>query len=161
MASPRTVALGVAWEPATGLLLESNVKFINWADANGYKDFDWENQWVYALGAQYKIPGTGLSLRGGFSYGKNPVRVHNGWDASSKEVFSKEFLRVVGFPPIVETHYTLGASYDFSDRFSLAIGYAHGFSKKIHETSSVSSGPATLESEVAENSYEFGFTWRF
>jgi long-chain fatty acid transport protein len=159
--SPRTVALGVAWEPATGLLLEGDVKFINWADAKGYKDFDWENQWDYALGAQYMIPGSGVSLRAGFNYGKNPVRTHNGWDAADQRVFSKEFLRVVGFPAIVETHVTVGAGYDFSDRFSLAIGYPHGFSKKIRETSSVASGSATLESEVAENSYEFGFTWRF
>ena len=29
-------------------------KWINWANATGYKDFDWEDQWVFGIGAQYQ-----------------------------------------------------------------------------------------------------------
>ena len=35
---------------AMNLLVETDVKWLNWANAAGYKDFDWNNQWVYAIG---------------------------------------------------------------------------------------------------------------
>ena len=161
LASPQTAALGIAWEPLPDLLLEGNVKFLNWADANGYEDFDWDNQWVYALGVQYRLPDTGLSLRSGFNYGKNPVKTHNGWDAANPGEFSKEFLRTVGVPAVVETHITAGAGYQISDGLSLDVGYSRGVSKKFRETSSAASGSVVLESEVAEDSYEVGLSWRY
>ena len=33
------------------MLLETDVKWINWNGANGYDDFGWGDQWVFAVGA--------------------------------------------------------------------------------------------------------------
>ena len=165
---PQTLGFGVGFSPFQNLLIEGNFKWINWSNADGYKDFDWRDQYVFSLGAQYK-PIPKLSLRAGVNYGRNPVKEHNGFDASSSTIvqgkatstFGYEFLRIVGFPAVVETHITFGVGYEFSEKFAVNLGYAHGFEKKISETGT--SGPATvtLGSKLEENSFEMGFSWRF
>jgi long-chain fatty acid transport protein len=168
---PHTVGLGIAYEPFDNLLIEGDFKWINWGGAPGYKDFDWRDQYVFALGVQYS-PIPKLFLRAGVNYGQNPVKTHNGWDASSftnvqgKSVptLNYEYLRIIGFPAIAETHLTFGIGYQFSDAFSLNIGYMHAFEKKISETGinfPVAGGPVTLTSRLAEDAIDFGLTWRF
>jgi long-chain fatty acid transport protein len=155
--SPQNLAFGVALEPASHLLIEVDVKWYNWADAKGYKDFDWDDQTVYALGVQYSLP-SGWVLRAGYNYGKNPVKVHNGWDETNPAVFNQEYLRIIGFPAIVESHITAGVGYKFSERFLANLGYMKAASNTIEETSA---GGATLKSELEEDSLEFSMAWNF
>jgi len=155
--SPQNVAFGVAIEPSSGLLIEADLKWYNWADAKGYEDFDWDDQTVYALGIQYSLP-SGWSLRAGYNYGKNPVKEHNGWDETNPAVFNQEYLRIIGFPAIVESHITMGVGYKFSERFLANLGYMKGISNTIEETSA---GGVTLKSELEEDSLEFSMAWNF
>jgi len=155
--SPQNLAVGVAFHPTAGLLIEADVKWYNWADAEGYKMFDWDDQIVYAIGAQYEL-GSGWKLRAGYNYGKNPVKVHDNFDDSDMPTFQQEYLRIIGFPAIVETHYTVGGGYDFSDRFAANFGYMKGVSNTIEETGQFGT---QLKSELEEDSYEFSLNWSF
>ena len=129
MESPRTAAFGVAWRPVSRVLVEADVKWLNWKDAQGYRDFDWDDQWVYAAGVQYRDP-EGFTLRGGYNYAKSPVKAHDGFDASgmttvqgqSVPTLLYEYLRVIGFPAIAEHHFTVGVGYRFSDSFEAHLG---------------------------------------
>ncbi|UCE78592.1 MAG: outer membrane protein transport protein [Nitrospiraceae bacterium] len=168
--APQQVGVGVAFEPIAGtLLVEGNVKWINWKDSDGYDDFDWDDQWVFAIGVQYK-PTDKLALRAGYNYAENPVEEHNGFVGSNMTSVQGKMLpeyyyetfRIIGFPAIVEHHLTLGIGYEFSNRFSLHAGYVHAFEETISETGTNMAGqPTTLESTLSENSLEFGLTWRF
>jgi long-chain fatty acid transport protein len=163
--SPQEVRFGVAYETDI-LLVEGDVKWANWADADGYKAFDWDNQWIYAIGAQYK-PMKKLALRAGYNYGKNPVNEHNGWnpagvtDVQGKQVptFNYEFLRIIGFPAVVQSHLTVGAGYEITDKLLVNAGYLHAFENSISETDL--SGGFTFASELSEDSFELGLSWRF
>jgi len=169
---PQTLGFGVGYSPFDNLLIEGNFKWIDWSDAKGYKDFDWRDQYVLSLGVQYK-PIRKLSLRTGVNYGRNPVKEHNGFNAAGTTViqgnatstFGYEFLRIVGFPAVVETHLTFGIGYEFSEKFAVNLGYTHGFEKKISETGVNFGGPGgpnvTLSSKLQENSFEVGLSWRF
>lgn len=156
--SPENYAVGVAVQPAAGLLVEADVKVYNWADSDGYSLFDWENQTVYAIGAQYALP-SGWTIRAGYNYGKSPVKVHDQFDDNSMQVFGQEYLRVVGFPAIVETHYTFGAGYEFSQKFALNLGYMKGVSNTIEENGAPNG--TYLKSELEEDSYDFSMNWNF
>jgi long-chain fatty acid transport protein len=170
--SPQSLGFGVAYEPIPNtLLLEVNAKWLNWADADGYKDFGWDDQWVFNIGAQYK-PTPKLALRAGFNYGKNPVEENNGWDGMTfttvqgKQVnrFQYEVLRIGGFPAIVEKHLTLGAGYQLTKSVSVDFAYMHAFEETVSETGFFGGpgGPAaTIESKLYEDSIDFGITWRF
>jgi long-chain fatty acid transport protein len=163
---PQTLGFGIAYSPFEKLLIEGDFKWINWSDAKGYEDFDWRDQYVLSLGAQYNLI-TKLYLRAGINYGRNPVRKHEGFniasvtDVQGKNVptFNYEFLRILGFPAIVETHLTFGVGYEFSEKFGVNLGYTHAFEKKISETDS--SGQFTLSSKLKEDSFEVGLSWRF
>ncbi|SHF76079.1 long-chain fatty acid transport protein [Desulfacinum infernum DSM 9756] len=167
--SPHQVAFGVAYQPTNKFLVEADVKWLNWSNANGYEDFDWNDQWVFAVGAQYKVHPK-LTLRVGYNYAENPVKEHNGFNGQevvsvqgkSMMKYYYETFRIVGFPAVVEHHVTFGVGYDFSPRFSVHAGYVHAFEKTIKESGTDITGqPVNLESSLSENSLDFGFTWRF
>ncbi len=169
--SPQSFGVGVALEPIQKvLLIEADVKWLDWSNAKGYDDFDWRDQWVFALGAQYK-PTPNLSLRAGVNYAKNPVKEHNGWDGAfdppvnlqGKLVnrFEYEVFRITGFPAVVQTHLTAGIGYQISKSVSLDLGYTHAFKKSVKETGTFMGAPVTVEADLKEDSIDFGITWRF
>lgn len=172
--SPQSVGVGVAVEPIQNVLLvELDVKWINWADAIGYRDFGWRDQWNFAVGTQYK-PTSKLALRVGYNYAKSPIKAHS-WtdfdgfiDVQGKDVprTNYEILRISGFPAIVEHHVTAGIGYEFTKNVSLNIGYMHAFKNTIEEKGTavhpvfgVSS--ASVRSDLYEDSIDFGLTYRF
>lgn len=173
--SPQQFGVGVAFMPLQEkLLVEADAKWINWANAEGYDNFDWDNQLAFALGAQFK-PNKNLALRVGYNYAKNPVKEHNNFagvtsagmnttnvQGKSLPVYYYETFRIVGFPAIVKQHATFGIGYEFSNRFALHAGYTHAFEETIKETGTDITGqPVTVESSLSEDSVEFGLTFRF
>lgn len=174
---PQQAGVGLAVEPVKGVfLIEVDGKWINWANATGYKDFDWKDQWVVAVGAQFK-PTKELALRVGYNYGNNPVREHNnfaGFDFSAMQptftsvqgnvmpTYYYETFRIIGFPAIVKQHATVGIGYEFSSKFALNAGYTHAFKEHMSESgTNIAAQPVTLQSGLSEDSIEFGITWRF
>ena len=171
---PQTLGFGIGFSPLPlkKLLIEGDVKWVNWANAKGYKDFDWRDQYILSLGVQYK-PIPKLSVRAGINYGRNPVKTHQGFNAASMTTvqgkpvttFGYEYLRMIGFPAIVETHLTAGLGYQISENFDVNLAYTHGFEKTISETGTnfgFPGGPnVTLGSSLKEDSLEFGLSWRF
>lgn len=164
--APQTLAFGVSAEPNDTLLVEFDTKWINWSDADGYKDFDWEDQWVFAVGAQYKVT-QAFALRIGYNYGKNPVKENDGFNpmgttnlqGTDVPTMNYEFFRIVGFPAIIEHHLTMGAGYKFTSNMAVNVSYMHGFEETITETSA--GNFATLESTLKEDSVSLGFTVLF
>ncbi|HPR50185.1 MAG TPA: outer membrane protein transport protein [Deltaproteobacteria bacterium] len=183
--APQQIGFGVAYtilDPAN-LVIEADAKWLNWSDAKGYKDFDWDDQWVYAIGVQFK-PTDRLTFRVGYNYGKNPVNEHDGFDGTFQTVGAQvlpnsvrtvqgatlptyyyETFRIIGFPAIVEQHLTLGLGIQVTDDFSVNIGYMQAFEETISQTGTTGldlmTEPVTLESTLSETSLEFGLTWLF
>ena len=168
--APQQVGLGIAFDviPNT-LLIELNGKWINWNNAAGYSDFDWKDQYVFGIGAQYKVTPK-LALRAGYNYGNSPVNEHNNFNGlAPRQIQGKtlptyyyETFRVIGFPAVVEHHASFGIGYEFSNRFSINLGYTHAFSNSIKEQGTALNGqPVSMESNLSEDSIEFGLTWRF
>jgi long-chain fatty acid transport protein len=168
--SPQQIGIGLAITPMKDkLLLEADLKWINWENAEGYSDFGFDNQVVVALGIQYK-PTDNLSLRLGYNYGKNPVKEHNGFSGSattnvqgkSMPTYYYETFRIVGMPTITEHHLSGGIGYEFSKRFKCNVGYVHGFKNTVKENGTdIMGNSAILESSVSGDSIEFGLTWLF
>jgi len=175
--SPQQFGVGISVEPIKGsLLIEVDGKWINWADATGYKDFDWDDQYVLAIGAQFK-PSKQLALRVGYNYADNPVKEHNnfvGFNGTPTPpirsvqgipfpTYYYETFRIIGFPAVAKQHIAFGIGYEISNKFALNAGYTHAFEESISEsgTSPTSPVPTTLKSTLSEDSLEFGFTWRF
>ena len=172
---PQEVGLGVAYEfLKAGVLLETNVKWINWSDAEGFEDFDWNDQWVFAVGGQWEAIDH-LFLRVGYNYAENTVDEHNNWNGSfapapefvnvqgnSLPRYYYESFRVIGLPAVVEQHLTAGAGYEIGESLMLNFSYMHAFENELSESGTAPDGSsAKLKSKLSEDSLSFSFTWRF
>jgi long-chain fatty acid transport protein len=73
--APQQLVFGAAFKiPSSGLLIVADTRWVNWGGAPGYKDFGWQNVWVYGAGLQYEAIPKKLTLRAGYTYGGNPVK---------------------------------------------------------------------------------------
>lgn len=123
---PAEMGVGVSYKIA-GNTIAVDYKRINWASAKGYKDFGWENQNVYMIGYEYAQDA--WAVRAGYNYAKNPIKEQDGTTYKGAVV---NFFNLVGFPGIVESHYTLGGSYDISKSTSVDLAYV--YAPKVTET---------------------------
>lgn len=145
---------------------QADLKRYDWSGADGYGDFDWEDQWVLALGGQYR-PNEKWALRLGYNYGENPVKEHNGFDpmgvtsiqGTPVPTLGYELFRVVGLPAVVEHHVGLGVSYQVNEQLNLQLSYMHAFENTISETSAGEF--FKLESDLIEDSYSFALSRAF
>ncbi|MFC2074460.1 OmpP1/FadL family transporter [Campylobacterota bacterium] len=135
---PAEYGLGVDWSQGD-ISVTADWKNIRWGNARGYEDFGWNNQNVYALGAEYRMDD--LALRMGYNYGKNPIEADN---FSTRSVTGMPLamggnshgdtmnaLNHVLFPAITERHYTIGAGYQFTKNVGADIALTYATSPEV------------------------------
>jgi len=84
----------------------------------------------------YQFAQSNYALRAGYNYAKSPIS-DQGLAGSLTNVFN-----LLGFPAIVEKHYTIGGSYAFTKMTSMDLAYV--YSPEASEKYSYSlGGPAT------------------
>ncbi len=123
---PRQIALGINFRPIRQLRLETDFRWINYHDVmnkisatgiqGGEWDFNWKNQFVFSIGAEF-YASKSLTLRAGFNYGKSPIK-------------DEDLNANIVSPAIVQTHIAFGASYKVNKHLELSFAYAHAFSHK-------------------------------
>lgn len=104
---------------------------IAWSDTDGYGDFGWEDQNVFALGYEYAI--SGWALRAGYNYAKNPIVEQDGSKGITNPALGadnyagavRNFFNMSGFPGIVESHITFGGGYTVSDALTIDAAFVY------------------------------------
>lgn len=99
--------------------LAVDYKKIKWSDAKGYKEFKWEDQNVYVIGYEYDAGNWAARL--GYNHASSPIKEQS--SAGTGHVLN--VLNLLGFPAIVEDHYTIGGTYEFSKTTSVDLAYAY------------------------------------
>ncbi|MBN2646309.1 MAG: outer membrane protein transport protein [Thiotrichales bacterium] len=131
---PAEIKVGAAYN-YNNWMMTADVKRIQWSDAEGYKDFQWDDQNVFALGVKYS--GQGYWLGAGFNRASDPIQVVGtnattslpGYAAQATDLFNNHF-----FPAIVEKHFTFGGGYNFTKNIALdlAVVYADEVTKTVN-----------------------------
>ena len=126
---PWEFAAGLAYDPRSDLTLTMDYRYIAWESAEGYREFGWKSQHIYALGMEYRsrFERHDFALRLGFNYAESPLRgisEENGIervDMQGHMVFKQalSMLNSVAFPAITTTHYTAGFGYALNEQTSL------------------------------------------
>lgn len=135
---PRTVAIGISHRPTDKLLLEADVK---WLDYSGVRTtatliaptaaqsktlaYGWDDQLLFSLGAKYQLSDR-VDLMAGYNYGESPI------DES-------DINNNAGITAIIEHHLSAGVTTKVSKFSSLTFSLSHGFKNEM--TASV--GPPT------------------
>jgi long-chain fatty acid transport protein len=157
MDAPQSFAVGVAWRPRRGTLVEFDVKHIGFSSVldsiavsrpPGYSgpipaqlNFGWSDQTVFALAVQQDI-GELTQLRAGFNYGSSPI--------GEEDVNSN-----IGSLAVVEKHLAIGLTRRLGQRAYGSLSYVHAFSNSI--TSSV---PPFNTIELKQNIVNFQVTYQ-
>jgi len=160
---PAEIGAGISYTVG-GHTLAFDYKKIKWASATGYKDFQWEDQNVYAVGYQYAQDNWAIRL--GYNHGSSAVVEQTG--ATTPQGMGAQsainFFNLLGFPATEESHITLGGTYEFSQTFSLDLAYVYGTNNK--ETFGIpaftqSFGTDSITTEHKESSLSFQLTYKF
>jgi long-chain fatty acid transport protein len=140
---PAEYGLGLDWSEGD-ISVAADWKNIRWGNARGYQDFGWENQNVYALGAEYRMDD--LALRIGYNYAKNPIKssgdtsgifnssvVGDGTAAGggAQVGHALNALNHVMFPAVTERHYTIGAGYQFTKNVGADFAFTYATSPDV------------------------------
>ena len=129
LSTPAEMGIGVSYA-FSGHTIAADYKQVAWSDAEGYKNFGWSDQDVIALGYEYAAKGWALRL--GYNYAENPISDVGAMDmadaGNNMPMYGGNAINtfnLLGFPATIETHYTLGGSYDLSKTTSLDLAYVY------------------------------------
>jgi long-chain fatty acid transport protein len=162
VSTPAEIGIGASYK-INKHILGLDVKQIQWSDAEGYKDFKWEDQTVLALG--YEFATTSWAVRAGYNYGKNPIKEQatTSADATSSVI---NMFNLLGFPAIVESHFTIGGSYSFSKTTSLDLAYV--YAPEVTKKYSIAqfsgfgvTNPTQIETKHSQTSLSVGLKYTF
>ena len=140
LSTPAELGLGISYKMGKNTLA-FDYKNIQWSKAKGYEDFAWDDQNVYALGYEYTEKT--WALRAGVNYAKSPISEQStsfnaqGQDTSTAGAAGLSgslvnTFNLLGFPGIVTTHYTIGATYALSEQTSF--DFAYTYAPEVTET---------------------------
>ncbi len=122
LAQPAEMKAGMAYTMAN-VTLTADYKTIKWGSATGYKDFNWKDQTILAVGAKYA--GNGYWVGVGYNSANNPISekapARNVFGTSGTEYRNAavNFFNNLMFPAIVENTMTFGGGYALSKNLSL------------------------------------------
>jgi long-chain fatty acid transport protein len=159
---PWEIALGFAYDIIDDTVFTFDYRYIAWAMADGYKDFGWDNQHVYAFGIEHKADR--YSLRAGYNYANSPISNKTGemgallTDVQGHLVFDQavSMLNMVGFPAISTTHFSVGIGYALTN--DVDFDFAAVYSPEATTTRVGSLSPIQTGFDTLDMSYEYGST---
>ncbi len=151
---PAEIKIGAAYTMGN-IMLTADAKQIKWADAEGYKDFNWEDQNVFALGAKYS--GNDYWLGAGYNFGSDPIKeVNDGtYAGQAVDMFNNHF-----FPGIVESHITFGGGYSLTKNLAVdaAVVYAPEVEKTVNTGWITGQGMADMGTTHTVKHSQVGYT---
>jgi long-chain fatty acid transport protein len=119
---PAEIGVGASYTFG-GNTIAIDYKKIQWSNAKGYKDFKWEDQDVYMIG--YQFAQDSWAVRAGYNYAKSPITNQPVVASNMYQGSLINTLNLLGFPAIVEQHYTIGGSYALSKATSIDLAYVY------------------------------------
>ena len=128
---------------------------IGWGSVDGYEDFNWQDQDVYAVGYQYATREWALRL--GYNHAETPIETLSGETSKGAIV---NFLNLLGFPATAEDHYTAGGSYRIDDISSMDLAFVYAPEKK-NEADISGLGFGIVDKSILNKHSEFSFTIQY
>ncbi len=157
LAQPAQMKAGVAYT-MDNITLTADYKSIQWGSAAGFKDFNWKDQTVVAIGAKYA--GDGFWVGAGYNKADDPIAEASPADTVYRNAVINLFNNLL-FPAIVKDSYTFGGGYDISK--ALAIETAVVISPKVTKTVSIAAFGAfpTNTATHSQQAVSVGLRYKF
>jgi len=157
LSTPAEIGLGVSYIFGKNTVA-FDYKQLKWEDAKGYKDFNWKNQDVFAFGYEYKLEE--FALRLGYNYAKSPISEQDVKSVNSAGLSGGlvNTFNTLGFPGIVESHFTLGGAFKLDKQTSLATAFVYAPENEITYKNFLGQDSKTSHSQT---SLSFNLVYKF
>jgi len=148
---PEEIGIGFAYTQNQHTIA-FDYKRLNWSDAKGYQDFQWEDQDIYAVGYEYNE--VNWAFRVGYNQSSSAVV-----ETMNPAI---NMFNLLGFPATAEKHYTVGGSYAFNSQFSLDLAYVYTKNaSKTFDVSALKMGIDSVKTDHKEESVSFQLNYKF
>lgn len=156
LSQPAQAKAGLAYAINDQYTFTADYKLIQWSSATGYKDFNWKDENVVAIGGKYS--GSGYWLGIGYNYADNPIGTLNG---SSYRNAVINFFNNEMFPGIVTSSYTLGGGYGITK--ALDLNLAGVYTPQVTQTADISGmgGAPTNTTTHSQESVSVSLRYKF
>lgn len=151
---PAEIKAGVAFAATDNLTLTADYKLIQWGAAKGYKDFNWKDQTIAAIGAKYAADGYWLGL--GYNSANDPISELPGGVYRNDCV---NFFNNMFFPAIVTNSYTFGGGYEISK--SLMIEASAVVTPEVSKKVAVTNFGGSNTTTHSQQSYSASLRYKF
>lgn len=115
--------------------------------ASGGSGFGWKDMDVYRIGAQWRAMDQ-LTLRTGFSH------------ATDFTNDSNLMINILA-PATVKDHASIGASYDITPAWDVAVGYTHAFSQSFTANANPFSTNQSIKLQMDQDDVTFGVNYKW
>ena len=162
LSTPAEMGIGASYK-ISGNTIAIDYKQIAYSSAKGYEDFAWEDQSVISIGYEYATDTWAARL--GYNYAESPIKEQSATTTATGGALNA--MNLLGFPATVESHMTLGGTYNFSKQTSmdLALAYAPEVSNTFTHTAftQVPSNPvfAPITTKHSQTSVSVGLNYNF
>lgn len=156
---PAEIKAGAAYAVNDSVTLTADYKLIQWGSAAGYKDFNWKDQTVVAIGAKYAANGYWLGL--GYNNANNPIGELPAASGAASEYRNAavNFFNNMFFPAVVTDSYTFGGGYEISKAF--AIDAAAVITPEVSTLVHVKNFGGTNTTTHSQQSYSVSLRYKF
>ncbi|WP_345970103.1 MULTISPECIES: OmpP1/FadL family transporter [Sulfurimonas] len=160
LTQPAEIGVGFSFKITRDNTIAFDYKQVKWGDAKGYKDFNWKNTDVFAVGYQFEIDG--YALRAGYNHGTQPIKEADGTTQAGAAI---NVFNLLGFPAVVEDHITAGASAPLTEQLSVDLALTYALETKVSfDTSALDgmglTGPSN-EVKHSQSGVTFQLTYDF
>ncbi|WP_324171728.1 OmpP1/FadL family transporter [Sulfurimonas sp.] len=155
LSTPAELGIGVSYNTKEHTVA-LDYKQIKWSSASGYEDFAWDDQSVISIGYEYAT--TNWAARIGYNYSASPISEQ---DVTKPGGYSKNALNLLGFPAIVESHITLGGTYNVNKTTSIDLAYT--YAPEVSEKFAGADGGGTFDVETkhSQTALSLGLNYTF
>ena len=156
---PAQVKAGIAYSVSDSFTVTADYKLIQWGSAKGYKDFDWQDQTIVAVGAKYASNDYWLGL--GYNNANNPIGTLPAASGANSEYRNAaiNFFNNMFFPAVVTNSYTLGGGYNISK--ALAVEAAAVMTPEVTTKVDVMNFGGTNTTKHSQQAYEVSLRYKF
>lgn len=152
---PGQMKAGIAYTMSDALTVTADYKIIQYGSAKGWKDFNWKDQTVIAVGGKYAGNGYWLGL--GYNHADDPIAQT---PASTYRQSVINFFNNMMFPGIVKSSMTFGGGYSISK--ALDVEAAAVITPEVNKVVTVGNGlPATNETKHSQSAYSVSLRYKF
>jgi len=131
LTQPGEIGMGLAYKIDKEQTVLFDYRNILWGSADGYEDFGWENQSIFAIG--YENLGYDFTWRVGYNYAKSPIEEfstgpafdQNGFNYKNYKGSVLNYFNLAGFPALPEHHFTFGGGKRINQHTSLDFAFVY------------------------------------